>query len=78
MISKGVKLMFRIDHPTGTNITCFDTRQISDIIIEPVQPAENISLPTSLSRRNKTDAGRQLAAPGQNGKQPSPQSVITN
>jgi hypothetical protein len=70
--------MFRIDHPTGTNIAYFNTRQIHDIIIEPVQPAENISSPTSLSRRNNTDAGRQLATPGQNGKQPSPQSVISN
>jgi len=78
MISKGVKLMFRIYHPTGTNITYFDTRQISDIIIEPVQPAENISLPTSLSRGNKTEAGQRLTAQGQNGKQPSPQSLITN
>jgi hypothetical protein len=78
MVSKGIKLMFRIDHPTGANITHFDTRQIHDIIIEPVQPVENIASPTSLSRRNETDAGRQLAVLRQNGKLPSPQAVISN
>ena len=39
LVSKGVKLMFRIDHPTGTRIAYFDTRQIGDFIIELMQPA---------------------------------------
>lgn len=40
LVSKGVKLMFRIDHPTGTSIAYFDTRQVGGFIIELVQPAD--------------------------------------
>jgi len=40
LVSKGVKLMFRLDTPTGTRIAFFDTRQIGDFIIELIQPAD--------------------------------------
>ena len=40
LVSKGVKLMFRLDHPTGTRIAYFDTGQIDGVLIELVQPAD--------------------------------------
>jgi 4-hydroxyphenylpyruvate dioxygenase-like putative hemolysin len=39
LLSTGAELMFRIDHPTGTRIAYFDTRQTGNIIIELLQPA---------------------------------------
>lgn len=39
LVSKGAKLMFRLDHPSGTSIAYFDTRQVGGFIIELVQPA---------------------------------------
>jgi len=40
LVSKGAKLLFRIDHPTGTSIAYFDTRQVGGFIIELVQPSD--------------------------------------
>ena len=40
LVGNGVKLLFRIDHPTGTRIAYFDTRQIGGFIIELVQPSD--------------------------------------
>ena len=40
LVSNGVKLLFRIDHPTGTRIAYFDTRQVGGFIIELVQPSD--------------------------------------
>ena len=44
LVSKGVKLVFRGDMPTGTRIAYFDTGQIGDFLIELVQPAEKDAL----------------------------------
>jgi len=44
LVSKGVKLVFRADMPTGTRIAYFDTGQIGDFLIELVQPAEKDAL----------------------------------
>ncbi len=44
LVSKGVKLIFRGDMPTGTRIAYFDTGQIGDFLIELVQPAEKDAL----------------------------------
>ena len=40
LVSNGIKLLFRIDHPTGTSIAYFDTRQVGGFIIELVQPSD--------------------------------------
>ena len=40
LVSRGVKLLFRIDHPTGTSIAYFDTREVGGFIIELVQPSD--------------------------------------
>jgi len=40
LVGNGVKLLFRIDHPTGTSLAYFDTRQIGGFIIELVQPSD--------------------------------------
>lgn len=40
LVANGVKLLFRIDHPTGTSIAYFDTRQVGGFIIELVQPSD--------------------------------------
>lgn len=39
LVSKGVKLIFRVDTPTGSRIAFFDTGQIGDVLIELIQPA---------------------------------------
>ena len=44
LLSKGVKLIFRGDMPTGSRIAYFDTGQIGDFLIEIVQPAEKDGL----------------------------------
>lgn len=44
LVSKGVKLIFRADMPTGTRIAYFDTGQIGDFLLELVQPAEKDAL----------------------------------
>ena len=44
LLSKGVKLIFRGDMPTGTRIAYFDTGQIGDFLIELVQPAKKDAL----------------------------------
>ena len=40
LLSNGAKLLFRIDHPTGTRIAYFDTREVGGFIIELVQPSD--------------------------------------
>jgi catechol 2,3-dioxygenase-like lactoylglutathione lyase family enzyme len=40
LLSNGAKLLFRLDHPTGTRIVYFDTREVGGFIIELVQPAD--------------------------------------
>ena len=44
LVSKGVKLIFRADMPTGSRIAYFDTGQIGDILIELIQQAEKDGL----------------------------------
>jgi len=40
LVGNGVKLLFQIDHPTGTSIAYFDTREIGGFIIELMQPSD--------------------------------------
>lgn len=39
LVNNGAKLMFRLDHPTGTSIAYFDTRQAGGFIIELMKPS---------------------------------------
>jgi len=40
LAKNGVKLVSRIDYPTGTHIAYFDTAKIGDVLIELVQPSD--------------------------------------
>jgi len=44
LVSKGIKLIFRADMPTGIRIAYFDTGQIGDVPIELVQQTEKDAL----------------------------------
>jgi len=44
LVSKGIKLIFRADMPTGIRIAYFDTGQIGDVPIELVQQVEKDAL----------------------------------
>ncbi len=44
LVSRGVKLIFRADMPTGSRIAYFDTGQKGDILIEIIQRAEKDGL----------------------------------
>jgi methylmalonyl-CoA/ethylmalonyl-CoA epimerase len=44
LVSKGIKLIFRADMPTGIRIAYFDTSQIGDVLIELVQQVEKDAL----------------------------------
>jgi catechol 2,3-dioxygenase-like lactoylglutathione lyase family enzyme len=41
LVGNGVKLLFQINHPTGTSVAYFDTREVGGFIIELVQPSDD-------------------------------------